>query len=251
MSRTAFQGVATVVRFNWHLYALALAGVALLLIVAVFSPAWLALACTAFSALTALSIIMSLAATWLAYDASDLYHLKWLTPWMSAQGQAANIHAGFDETTSLLRTRFPGFTWRVFDFYNPAQHTEVSIRRARAAYRPPSETIAISTQNLPVAVASLDRILLILAAHEIRDSQERIAFFRELHRALAPDGLLIVTEHLRDLPNIAAYNLGSFHFHRPDTWHAAFAASQFTLVATLKPAPLITAFILKKHGIPA
>lgn len=251
MSRTAFQGVATVVRFNWHLYVLALTGVSALLIIAVFSPARLALVCAAFAVLAALSIILSLAATWLAYDASGLYRLEWLTPWMSAQGKVANIHAGFDETTSLLRARFPDFTWRVFDFYNPVQHTEVSIRRARAAYPPPAETIAISTQNLPVADASFDRILLILAAHEIRDPQERIAFFRELHRALAPDGLLIITEHLRDLPNVAAYNLGSLHFHSPATWLTAFKSARFEIVATLKPAPLITTFVLKKDGIPA
>ncbi|MBC8009458.1 MAG: methyltransferase domain-containing protein [Burkholderiales bacterium] len=250
MSRTAFQGLATVVRFNWHLYVLALIGVSALLIIAAFSPAWLALVCAAFAVLATLSIILSLAATWLAYDASGLYRLHWLDPWMSAQGHAANIHAGFDETTPLLRTRFPAFTWGVFDFYDPVQHTEVSIRRARAAYPPPAETVAISTRHLPVVDASLDRILLILAAHEIRDPQERITFFRELHRALAPDGLLIVTEHLRDLPNIAAYNLGCFHFHRPSTWHDAFAAAQFTLAATLKPAPMITTFILKKHGNP-
>jgi len=251
MNRTAFQGVATVVRFNWHLYVLALAVVATSLAVAAVSPAWLALACGAFSALAALSIALSLSATWLAYDASGLYRLDWLDPWMSAQGQAANIHAGFDETTSLLRARFPGFTWLVFDFYNPARHTEISIRRARAAYPPSDETVAISTQHLPVADNSLARILLILAAHEIRDRHERIAFFRELNRALAPDGLIIVTEHLRDLPNIAAYNLGSFHFHRPSSWREAFAAARFDVVATLESAPLITTFVLKKHGIPA
>lgn len=251
MNRTAFQGLATVVRFNWHLYILALTGVSALLILAAFSPAGLALVCAAFAVLAALSLILSLAATWLAYDASGLYRLHWLDPWMSAQGHAANIHAGFDETTPLLRARFPGFSWSVFDFYDPVQHTEVSIRRARAAYPPPSETVAISTRHLPVADASLDRILLILAAHEIREPQERLAFFRELHRALASDGLLIVTEHLRDLPNIAAYNLGSFHFHRPATWRTAFTSARFEIVATLKPAPLITAFILKKHGTPA
>ncbi len=250
MSRSAFQGVATVVRFNWHLYAFALAGIAALLVIAAISPSWLACICVVVSSLTILSIAISLAATWLAYDASGLYRLEWIAPWMPAQGNAANIHAGFDETTPLLRASFPGMSWRVFDFYDPVHHTEVSIRRARLAYPPPAETVAISTRQLPVADGSLDRILLILAAHEIRDTSERNTFFRELHRALAPGGLLIVTEHLRDLPNIAAYNLGSFHFHRPAAWLTAFDSAGFERVATLKPAPLITAFILKKHGIP-
>lgn len=249
MNRTALQGVTTVVRFNWHLYVLSLAGIALLLLIAAFSPPALAVACVSSAVLTTLFIVISLVATWLAYDASRLYQLDWLDSWMITHGDAANIHAGFDETTPLLRSRFPGYTWRVFDFYNPEQHNEVSIRRARAANPPASETIAISTQNLPVSDASLDRILLILAAHEIRNPQERIVFFRELHRALAANGFIIVTEHLRDLPNIAAYNLGSFHFHRPSTWLEAFAAAHLELVATFQPAPLITTFILRKNGV--
>ena len=250
MKRSAFQGVTTVVRFNWHFYVLALAGVAALLVVATLTPAWLALIGVTLSILVIFSTGVSLVATWSAYDASGLYQLRWLIPWMPAQGRAANIHAGFDETTGLLRTGFPGIAWHVFDFYDPAKHTEISIRRARHACPPSADTVRIPTRNLPLADASFDRILLILAAHEIRDAQERTGFFRELHRALAPDGLLIVTEHLRDLPNIAAYNLGAWHFHRLSTWKNAFDASRFDLVATFRPAPFITTFILKKHGRP-
>ena len=251
MSRSAFQGVSTVVRFNWHFYLIALGAVAALLILATLTTGGPAIICCAVATLAILALAVSLVATWLAYDASGLYRLDWLDPWMSGQGRAANIHAGFDETTALLRARFPRFAWDVFDFYDPVHHTEISIRRARNACPPPAETVAISTRLLPVPAASLDRILLILAAHEIRDASERVAFFRELRRALAPEGLIIVTEHLRDGPNIAAYNLGSFHFHRPAAWHASFAAAGLSLVATLTPAPLITTFVLKPDGSPA
>lgn len=88
-----------------------------------------------------------------------------------------------------------------------------------------------------------------LAAHEIRDEPERIGFFEEVHRALATDGLVIITEHLRDTANIAAYNLGAWHFHRESTWRRAFAASRFEVLATFKPAPLMTTFILRKNGV--
>ncbi len=250
MNRSRFQGVATVVRFNWHFYAFALVGIAALFAVAHFAPSWLARTCVLLAVLATLSTYVSLAATWSAYDASGLYRFRWLDPWMSAQGKAANIHAGFDETTRLLRARFPALEWSVFDFYDPAKHTEISIRRARLACPPSADTVAISTRSLPLADASFDRILLVLAAHEIRDAQERMDFFRELHRALNSSGLLIVTEHLRDLPNCAAYNLGALHFHSLSTWRAAFDAARFDVVATFKPAPLITTFILKKHGSP-
>jgi len=250
MNRSPFQGVATVVRFNWHFYVIAL-GAACLGLLACLLPAWLALPGLVLTALVLLPLPVSLVATWLAYDASRLYELRWLDAWLPAQGAAANIHAGLDETTTLLRARFPGIHWRAFDFYDPARHTEISIRRARRAHPPGADTLAIPTSGLPLADASFDRILLTLAAHEIRDHHERAGFFRELHRTLAADGLVIVTEHLRDLPNIAAYNLGAWHFHRPAAWRATFAAAQLDLVATLKPAPLITTFILRKHAKPA
>lgn len=251
MKRSPFQGVATVVRFNWHFYALALVGIAALFAVAHLAPLWLAHTCVALAVLATLSTCASLAATWTAYDASGLYRLRWLDPWMSAQGKAANIHAGFDETTRLLRARFPGFVWSIFDFYDPAKHTEISILRARRASPPSADTVAITTSRLPVSDGSLDRILLVLAAHEIRAAQERADFFRELHRALNPGGFLIITEHLRDLPNATAYNLGALHFHSLSTWRAAFDAARFEVVSTFKPAPLITTFILRKHGTPA
>ena len=248
MKRSPFQGVTTVVRFNWHFYAIALLTTALLIILANVGPGWLAPFSITLASLVFLSTGLSLGATWLAYDACGLYTLTWLRPWLPENGKAANIHAGFDETTLLLRATFLGMEWRVFDFYDPSQHTEVSIRRARRAARPPADTVSISTRNLPLGPHSLDRILLFLAAHEIRDPAERTAFFAELHRALTPDGLLIITEHLRDLPNIAAYNLGAWHFHSKATWLTAFKSSHFELVATFHPAPLITTFILKKHG---
>ena len=41
----------------------------------------------------------------------------------------------------------------------------------------------------------------------------------------APDGIVVVTEHLRDTANFLAYNMGAFHFHAHGTWLAAFAAA--------------------------
>ncbi len=248
MNRTPFQGVATVVRFNWHFYALALTGVMIIFLAGCFAPPGLAWLCQLLAALVVLSIIISLVTTWLAYDASGLYRLDWLAPWLPPQGTAANIHAGFDETSGLLRARFPGIDWRIYDFYDSRNHTEISIRRARNAHPPAPGTLAISTSALPLADTSLDRVVLLLSAHEIRDSTERIIFFRELKRVLATDGLIIVAEHLRDAQNIAAYGWGAWHFHRPCAWRAAFAATGFTVISTFKPAPLISTFVLRKHG---
>ena len=62
---------------------------------------------------------------------------------------------------------------------------------------------------------------------------------------------MLVTEHLRDAGNIAVYNLGAWHFHTDATWRTAFGAARFYVVPTFKLAPLITTWVLKKHGVAA
>ncbi|MEY4490130.1 MAG: hypothetical protein RIQ79_2638 [Verrucomicrobiota bacterium] len=245
MKRSRFQGVATIVRFNWHFFVIAAVGVALLLAAACFLPP-LPSALAGFSAAaTALAVLVSLAASYIAYDASGLYDLAWLAPWMPAAGAAANLHAGFDETSVPLRSAHPALRWDILDFYDPAKHTEVSIRRARAAHPPQPGTLSVRTAALPLPDASLDRALLLLAAHEIRDHAERVAFFRELRRTLRADGLVIVTEHLRDRENLLAYNLGAWHFHTPAEWLATFAEAGLVIVTRQKLNPFITLFVLR------
>lgn len=250
MKRTPFQGVRTVVRFNWHLHAIALAACALLAVAGYYltgiaaALAWLA-AAAAF-----MQIVVSLAATWIAYDASGLYRLEWLAPLLEGAARGGNFHAGFDETTPLLMDGFPAVHWRVFDFYDPQKHTEVSIRRARKAHPPSLETVSTGTARIPLANASLDRALLILAAHEIRDPGERAGFFRELRRTLAPGGAVIVTEHLRDLVNIAAYSMGAWHFHTRAAWLATFQAAGFRVAREFRNNPFITTFVLKPNESP-
>ncbi len=245
MRRHALQGVWTVVRFNWHLHMAALALAAVFLTTAWFVtgvPALLS-ALIGFGILA--SITLSLAATWWAYDASGLYRMNWLLDEMDGARVAANLHAGFDETSPLLETSFPDASWHVFDFYDPAKHTEISIRRARKAHPPSHNTISVSTDAIPLADGTIDRALLFLAAHEIRDHNERVGFFREIRRALRADGRVIVTEHLRDFANIAVYSLGAWHFHTRGEWLQTFEAAGFQVVLTFSNNPFITTFVLE------
>lgn len=245
MKRKPLQGVWTVVRFNWHLHAAALAVVVSLAVAGYHLTGMAAVVSFVFAAAALCSVLLSLAATWLAYDAGGLYRLTWLAPWLEGARHGANLHAGFDETTALLRQEFPGMRWRIFDFYDPRQHTEVSIRRARKAHPPSPETVAIDTRRIPLADGSLDVAILMLAAHEIRDPDERAAFFRELRRALAPAGRVIVTEHLRDAANIAAYSIGAWHFHPRGAWLATFRAAGFRVVREFRNNLFITTFVLE------
>jgi SAM-dependent methyltransferase len=245
VKRRPFQGVWTIIRFNWHLHAIALAAIAMLLAGAFFLTGITALLCALSAVAAAFSVLLSLLATWHAYDASGLYQVSWLAPELGNARRAANVHAGFDETSVPLMSAFPRTHWHVLDFYDPAKHTEISIRRARKARPPAPDTMAIRTDQIPLADSSLDRLLLILAAHEIRDDDERVEFFRELKRVLAPGGRVIVTEHLRDPANIAAYSIGAWHFHPRDAWLATFQAAGFRVAREFHNNLLITTFVLE------
>jgi SAM-dependent methyltransferase len=248
MNRKPLQGLWTVLRFNWHFFAIALAGNCLLVAGSRWLEPPLASIAITLAALGSLTVGGSLAATVYAYDLTGIYSLQWLDAWLTGVSRAANVHAGFDETTLLLKERFPSIDWLVLDFYAPSKHTELSLRRARKASPPPLETQTIATDQIRLASETLDRVVLTLAAHEIRDEKERNRFFRELHRVLKADGYIILTEHLRNLPNIIAYSLGAWHFHSRSEWLRTFEAAGFQITAEIRLNNLITTFILGKHG---
>jgi hypothetical protein len=159
-----------------------------------------------------------------------------------------NIHAGFDETSALLKHKFPEISLTVFDFYDPVKHTEVSVERARRAYPVYPGTKAISTTNVPLNENSVDYIFLIFSVHEIRNMKERISFLSQLKNSLREDGKIIVTEHLRDPLNFIAYNIGFLHFFSKNTWEYAFKKAELSLSKEFKITPFISVFVLEKHG---
>jgi Methylase involved in ubiquinone/menaquinone biosynthesis len=211
--RKPFQGVRNIVRFNWHFYLLsALLLASLWAGAAHLGQAWrqaLMAACAVAVAVMAVSLLVS----YYIYDVSGLYRLSWLPARQS--GNILNVHAGFDETSALLRAKYPGAALHVCDFYDPDKHTEVSIRRARRAQPPYPNTVSVSTAKLPFADDFFDMSCVIFAAHEIRDDAERAVFFQELKRATQAGGQIYVTEHLRDLPNFLAYTVWFFPFFAP------------------------------------
>lgn len=244
--RRPFQGVANILRFNWHFYLLALAGLAVLAGAAsrlAGAPRLLALA---VAAALGLSTLVSLLVSCWVYDLSGLYALGWLDGLgIGPGGRMVNVHAGFDETTAALRRRYPEAEWAVLDFYDPARHTEVSIRRARRAHPPSPDDLRVDTRELPLADGSLAAAFVILAAHEIRDDGERRDFFTGLRRALAAGGRIVVVEHLRDWRNLLAYNLGAFHFLGRRRWLDSFAGAGLRVAATRRPNPFMVCWILE------
>jgi SAM-dependent methyltransferase len=247
--RKPFQGVWNIVRFNWQFYVWALLVILLLLLLTRFTSSTIGIYLLVLSSLVFLPMSVSLGVSFYVYDLSDLYKFNWINnSTKDAHCLLININAGFDETSILLKEKFPDPALVVFDFYNLKKHTEVSIKRARKAYPPFPNTISVTTTNLPLADNSADQIFLIFAAHEIRDEQERINFFRELKRIVKPAGQIIVTEHLRNVTNFLAYNIGFLHFYSKATWLKIFQSAELSLKTEQKITPFISTFTVTKYG---
>src|SRR5690606_13997095 len=163
--------------------------------------------------------------------------------------QILNIHAGFDETSDIIKQKFINAELTIFDFYDEQKHTEISIKRARKFFPDSEKTIQVPTNQFPVENEAFDLIFNIFSAHEIRNIEERIQFFKEQKRVLKPNGKIIVTEHLRDFPNFLAYTIGFFHFHSKNTWKKTFEKSGFQIEKEIKKTVFIPTFILTKNGI--
>ena len=248
--RKPFQGITNIIRFNWHYYFIAVLLIASLMISQFFLPHLYAKGALAVALLILLSTAVSLSASFYIYDFSDLYTLNWLNDInISGEKRAANINAGFDETSELLSKKFPALNLTVFDFYDAEKHTEISIERARKAYPAFAGTQTISTGAVPLKENSVDYIFLILSAHEIRNNEERIFFFKQLKNSLRAGGKIIVVEHQRDFINFIAYSIGFFHFHSNKTWKTTFSTSGLIISSENKITPFLTIFTLTKNGI--
>lgn len=245
--RKPFQGVVNIVRFNWHLYLIAFGFILLLLFTAKHFENPFQNLIYFLCLLTFATIIISLLASFYVYDVSNLYYLNWIEK-TGEEKVIFNINAGFDETSQLLQQKFNTSELIALDFYNPKKHTEVSIKRARKAYPPFTNTKQIETTNLKMESDSADKIVVIFSAHEIRDQQERLLFFKEIHRILKPKGQIYVTEHLRDIPNFLVYNIGFFHFYSKNSWKETFQKANLSLTKEAKLNPFVSNFILEKNG---
>ncbi len=245
--RKPLQGVCNIIRFNWHFYAIALAVVLGLWCIAVYFGKPIQIAIHTFCVLVTGATLLSLLASLYVYDLSGFYKLNWITT-QNSENTIVNISAGFDETSTLLQNKFPTAQVVALDFYDPVQHTEISIKRARKAYPPFPKTRTVTTTNLEFDNDFADKIFVILSAHEIRNARERKLFFSELKRIVKPTGQIYITEHLRDFPNGIVYNIGFFHFYSKKTWHKAFKDSGLTIYQEIKPTVFMSTFILNKNG---
>lgn len=249
MERMKFEGVGNIIRFNWHFYVAASSAITILFIGANFLGDDFAFIVRLFASLVLTSMLVSLFVSAYIYDFSNLYTFNWLNKNGIIPGkELVNIHAGFDETSHLLTRAYPHSRLTVFDFYDAKKHTEISIERARKAYPAFPNTRKISTEFIPLDQKSVDVILLTLSAHEIRNDDERTLFLKKLCSTLNADGKIVITEHLRDFNNFAAFNIGFLHFLSKRSWMKNFQEAGLTICSESKLTPFLSVFILQANG---
>ena len=245
--RQPFEGVWNIIRFNYHFYILSFVVLMIIGCLYFLIPSEYSVLIIMPFCATLITTLNSLLVSFYIYDISDLYKLNWLEKikQISSHSETINIHAGFDETSHLLAQKFPHSNLSVFDFYDAKKHTEVSIKRARKVYPAYPNTQQIQTNYLPLSDKSIDVVFLFLAAHEIRNKEERTQFFQELKRICKDNGQIILIEHLRDIPNFLAYTIGFLHFLSAPTWLKNFKEAELKILQKFKITSFITVFILK------
>jgi len=240
--------VLKIARYNWPWYAAAL-GANALLIPALFhvrAPAVLRDGAAASLALADFWLSASLAVSHYVYDRSSIARGGWLDGIADGVRRAAVFHLGEDEASAAVAARFPRAELLVFDVFDAARHRAPSLARARALTPRDGAARAAAAEALPVEDGSLDLECAAFAAHEMRDAADRAAFFRELRRALSPNGRALVVEHLRDGWNAAAYGPGVFHFLPRETWRRTFADAGLKVVRESRRTPFVAVFELAR-----
>lgn len=244
LERRKLQGVLNILSFNRHFYVFGFAVLTALFVSRLFinwsDPVfWLVIIAFVYG------LLMPLIVSAFVYDFSGFYRFGWLKNLIKDDAGAkliVNINAGFDETSFILKSKFPHSDIKVFDFYNAKQHTEPAIKRARKVSLVFPHTQQIASNSIPVEDNTVDIIFLLSAVHEIRSHVEKIQFLKECNRLCKPGGKVIMVEHLRDFPNFLAFTVGFTHFFPRSTWKNAFETAGFSSFQEIKFTPFMSIF---------
>lgn len=242
--RRKFQGVLNILSFNRHFYVFGL-GVLLILCVSHSLLKWPDLFFWIIVAAFLYGLIMPLLVSAYVYDFSGYYELYWMKAIIKDQGKVmmiVNINAGFDETSFIIKSKFPQSDLKAFDFYNAKQHTEPAIKRARKVSLVYPDTRQVASSSIPLKDRTVDIVFLLSAVHEIRSHEEKVTFLKECHRLCVPGGKVIMVEHLRDFPNFLAFSVGFTHFFSRAVWKDAFERAGFASVRETKFTPFMSIF---------
>jgi len=242
--RRPFEGVLNILSFNRHFYIAGLGALAILIACHLLNDwpdfiLWLIIAGFLYGLITPLIVSAYV------YDFSGYYRLDWLKNLVRDDERVkliVSINAGFDETSFIIKNRFPQSDLTVFDFYHPQHHTEPAIKRARKVSLVYPNTQQIASNSIPLKDSSADIVFLLSAVHEIRSHEEKVLFLKECNRLCKPDGTVIMVEHLRDFPNFLAFSVGFAHFFSRTVWKNAFEKAGFSSFQETKFTPFLSIF---------
>lgn len=246
--RGRWQGMMAIVHFNWPFYMTAIVLLCLAMVSLLFvNPLWIRIGIGISVVGCSYFIVVSLGASHWIYDRSDLYRFKWLEQAISGRKSDRIVfcHSGFDESSELLREKFPEAEWIILDHHDDRWMSEPSIKRARRKYPPVSGTLSAPFDRWPLKNEWADSVFGILAIHELRETSERVAWFREASRCLRKNGRIIIIEHMRDTANFLAFGPGFLHFHSQAEWRRSWEGAGLSLSKSLKITPFVRALILK------
>ena len=245
-ARRRAEGVRRVVAFNWPklVFGAAAAVAAGAVAATTASPVLRGLA-TLTATGTAWFLASSLVVSWWVYDRSELHDWRWLAPLLpAARPRWALVHAGFDEAGPSLPAAL-GTPAAVVDLAPWLSRTSPSNVRAQRRHPAPSTLAAGGGSTpLPLPAASCDVVLLAFSAHEVRDRQQRETLFEDLRRVLRPAGRVVLVEHLRDLPNLAAFGPGALHFQSRREWQRLARRSGLSIVHEVTMTSFVRGFAL-------
>ena len=234
----SFHHALRVARFNRPLYLGALIGViAGVIVIAIAStPTWLrVLAAIGVFVAIWLSCASFFAFHWM-FDRSPLLSGSWLPPLLDSPPKRwLQLNAGLEETTLPIGSLFPEAKGETIDIYDPVSMNEPALNRARGER---SATSLRSDDNEPC-----DLIVITLAAHEIRDASKRTALFLSAKARLAPNGRLILVEHLRDFAAFLAFGPGITHFFPRSEWLRLTREAGLNLLAEESVTPFVRVFV--------
>ena len=242
--RRKFQGALNILSFNRHFYVFGL-GVLLILFVSHSFVKWPDLFFGIIVAAFLYGLIMPLLVSAYVYDFSGYYELYWMKELIRDQEKVnmiVNINAGFDETSFIIKSKFPQSDLKAFDFYNARQHTEPAIKRARKVSLVYPDTQQVASGSIPLKDRTVDIVFLLSAVHEIRSHEEKVLFLKECHRLCKPGGKVVMVEHLRDIPNFLAFSVGFTHFFSRSVWKDAFERAGFASFRETKFTPFMSIF---------
>lgn len=244
IERKKFQGVLNILSFNRHFYVIGFIVLFLIISICLFFNVSNLIIWLIFGAFS-YGLLMPLIVSAYVYDFSGYYNFNWLNQFKiadSIENTFVNINAGFDETSFIIKDKFPKSDLKVFDFYNADKHTEPAIIRARKVTLEYPNTQQTKYNAIPLKDNSVDVVFLLSAVHEIRNNDEKVEFLSECKRICKTNGKVILVEHLRDVPNFFAFSIGFTHFFSSKVWQNVFWKAGFLKTSETKFTPFMSIF---------